>query len=261
MNLPFYWVDAFTDHVFRGNPAGVVPLERWLSAELLQRIASQNHLPVTAFFVRSGPGSFELRWFTPEGELELCGHGTLAAGFAAFQLLGEPGEQLTFSTRSGAVTVRRRDGRIELDFPAQPAETALPTLELVAALGRAPRTVLQGHGRWLCIFDTRAEVAAIVPAMETLRHVLPGRIIVTAPGGDCDFVSRFFAPNLGILEDPVTGSAHCALVPYWAGRLGKTSLHARQISPRGGELWCEAAGARVRLAGEGALYLRGEISV
>jgi predicted PhzF superfamily epimerase YddE/YHI9 len=261
MDLPLFWVDAFTDRVFGGNPAAIIPLESWLETALMQRIAFQNGLSETAFIVRTGPAAYDLRWFTPRVEVDLCGHATLAAAHALFEGLGQTGEQIAFSTRSGILTVTRRGSRLELDFPAQPAAPTPPTAALRLALGEVPRQTLQYPGRWLCVYDTAAQVAALAPTLDRFLPVLPGRVVVTAPGTDCDFVSRFFAPDAGILEDPVTGSAHCTLVPYWAARLGKDRLHARQISERGGELWCELAGERVRLAGHGALYLTGRIRV
>lgn len=262
MKLPFYWVDAFTDRVFAGNPAGVVPLEAWPADAVLQSIAFENGLSETAFFVRAGAARFRLRWFTPAIEIDLCGHATLASGHVLFHELGQAGDLVTFDTHSGALTVARRaEGKLELDFPARPAAPAEPPAALLAGLGREPLFAARSEKMWLCVYERAADVLALRPDHGTLASVTPGRIIVTAPGDDCDFVSRFFAPDAGVPEDPVTGSAHCTLVPYWAARLGKTALHARQVSRRGGELWCELAGDRVRMAGKAVRYLRGEIEV
>ena len=266
MKLPFFWVDAFTDRVGTGNPAGVVPLERWLPDEVLQRIASENGLSETAFFVRTGADRLHLRWFTPAVEVDLCGHATLASAFVVFTQLGQPGDRVVFDSRSGPLPVVRRDeGWIELDFPATP-----PAPEDDPATARTVAAALGAPPVWLG--RSRFDLFAVLADAATVRTVRPdfGRVaaagarglIVTAAGGDAeDFVSRFFAPQSGIAEDPVTGSAHCTLTPYWAERLGKTRLHARQVSTRGGELWCELRGDRVGIAGRAVLYLRGELHV
>jgi PhzF family phenazine biosynthesis protein len=263
MNLALYWLDAFTSEIFRGNPAAVVPLEAWLPDALLQKIAFENGLSETAFFVRTGPARFHLRWFTPAVEVDLCGHATLATAWTLFSELDQPGEAIVFDSRSGPLTVSRQsDGKLELDFPLRPAQPAAPTDDLLRGLGCMPQAIEKTKTAWLCIYASANDVITLSPDHTTLARVTPGRMMVTAPGrGGVDFVSRFFAPDAGIAEDPVTGSAHCTLAPYWAARLGKTKLHARQVSPRGGELWCELAGDRVKIAGRCALYLRGEISV
>jgi PhzF family phenazine biosynthesis protein len=261
MKLPIYWVDAFTDKVFGGNPAAVVPLDSWLDDPLLQRIASENGLSETAFFVRTGPARAELRWFTPAVEVDLCGHATLATAHVLFNELGQSEAPVVFDTKSGPLCVVRRGPLIELDFPARPASPAEPAADLLRGLRMNPAEILRSQRMWLCVYLTADDVLAVAPDFGALAGVVPGRIILTAPGVDCDFVSRFFAPDAGINEDPVTGSAHSTLVPYWAKRLGKTSLHARQVSRRGGELWCELAGDRVKMAGKGAAYLKGEITV
>jgi predicted PhzF superfamily epimerase YddE/YHI9 len=259
MNLPLYRVDAFSARAFGGNPAAVVPLDAWLEDGLLQRIANENGLSETAYFVRTGPARADLRWFTPTVEVDLCGHATLAAAFVLFEELGQLESPIVFDTKSGPLSAYRRQSRVELDFPERAARTAPPTEALLRGLGRPPTHVLRSERMWLCVYETEADVVGLEPDHTALAGAVPGRIIVTAPGTACDFVSRFFAPDAGIPEDPVTGSAHCTLVPYWAERLGKTRLHARQVSRRGGELWCELDGPRVRMAGKGALYLKGEI--
>jgi PhzF family phenazine biosynthesis protein len=261
MSLPFFWIDAFTDRVFAGNPAGVVPLERWLPDGTMQRIAFENGLSETAFFVRTGPGQYHLRWFTPAVEVELCGHATLASAHVLWSELGERAERLQFASRSGPLRVVRAGDRLELDFPSQPAAPAVAPELLIRSLGRKPEFAGKAGTRWLCVLARADEVRALQPDHASLARVQPGRVIVTAPGDDCDFVSRFFAPDAGVSEDPVTGSAHCTLTPYWAARLGKSRLHARQVSARGGELWCELRGDRVGIAGRAVTYLRGEIAV
>jgi len=261
MTLTFFWIDAFTDRVFGGNPAGVVPLERWLPDGIMQRIAFENGLSETAFFVPAGPGRYHLRWFTPAIEVELCGHATLASAHALWTERRETAGRLTFDSRSGALVVARLGDRLELDFPAQPAAPADPPEALVRGLGCTPEFTGVAGTRWLCVLPDAARVRTLQPDHAALARVTPGRIIVSAPGGDCDFVSRFFAPDAGVPEDPVTGSAHCTLTPYWAARLGKSRLHARQVSARGGELWCEQRGDRVGIAGRAVTYLRGTLSV
>jgi PhzF family phenazine biosynthesis protein len=264
MPLPLYWIDAFADRPFAGNPAAVIPLADWLADPVMQRIAFENGLAETAFFVRTGAARFHLRWFTPAVEVDLCGHATLATAHALFHELGQPGQDITFDTRSGPLTVtRREDGKLTLDFPATPVapEPSDEVARIVTgALGQAPLFI----GR--TVFDLFAElpdaasVRALVPDFAAIARAGSRGLIVTAPGdGTCDFVSRFFAPQSGINEDPATGSTHCALAPFWAGRLGKRLLHARQLSARGGELWCEPTGDRVRLTGQSVLYLRGEL--
>ena len=261
MELPIYWVDAFTDRVFGGNPAAVVPLESWLDDTLLQRIANENGLSETAYFVRTGAARAELRWFTPAVEVDLCGHATLATAHVLFNELGQAAQPYVFDTKSGPLSVSRRDGRFELDFPSRPAAPAEPPAELLRGLGLRPLEVRRSERMWLCVYASAADVLGISPDFSELARLVPGRIIPTAPGGDCDFVSRFFAPDAGVPEDPVTGSAHSTLVPYWAARLGKTELHARQVSRRGGELWCELRGDRVSMAGATVGYLKGSIRV
>jgi predicted PhzF superfamily epimerase YddE/YHI9 len=261
MNLPLYWVDAFTDRVFGGNPAAVVPLESWPEDALLQRIANENGLSETAFFVRTGPAAATLRWFTPSVEVDLCGHATLATAHVLFRELGQKESPFDFQTKSGTLSVAAKGPLFELDFPSRPAAHVVIPDALVAGLGAKPREALRSERMWLCIFDTAEEVEALAPDFAALGTIVPGRFIPTAPGRDCDFVSRFFAPDAGIDEDPVTGSAHCTLVPYWAARLGKTEFHARQLSRRRGEIWCGLHGDRVRMAGNTTLYLSGRITV
>lgn len=261
MRLPLYQVDAFTARRFGGNPAAVVPLERWPEDALLQDIAAENNLSETAYLVPRGD-DFELRWFTPTLEIDLCGHATLAAAAVLFERLQPGRAAVRFHTRkAGELGVVRRGERLELDFPARPPRPAEAPPGLLRALGGAPRAVLASARDWLVRYAHEAEVRALAPDMGPLRALGPVGVIVTAPGARCDFVSRFFAPGAGVDEDPVTGSAHCVLTPYWAGELGKSELDARQLSRRGGELLCTARGARVGIAGQVTFYLAGTIEV
>lgn len=259
MNFPFYWVDAFAPRVFTGNPAGVVPLERWPEDALMQRIAFENGLAETAFFVRTAEARYQLRWFTPTVEIDLCGHATLASAFVLWTQLGLTGNLVTFDSPSGPLTVARRpDQRLELDFPSRPGRACPISPALIQALGAKPEQAAQARDM-LCIFASVEEILALRPDFPALARLDTFGVIATAPGRDCDFVSRFFVPGAGVNEDPATGSSHCTLTPYWAARLGRTKLHTRQLSARGGEFWCELAGDRVKIAGHAVLYLRGEI--
>jgi PhzF family phenazine biosynthesis protein len=260
MKLALYQVDAFSSRVFAGNPAAVVPLERWLPDATLQSIAAENNLAETAFFVGSD-GRYRIRWMTPTSEVDLCGHATLASAWVVFEVL-EPGRrEVTFASNSGSLSVSAHAGRLVLDFPSRPPAPADEALDAVAAaLGRRPSLLLASRD-YLAVYETEADVRALAPDMARVAALDRMAVIATAPGGDCDFVSRFFAPQVGVPEDPVTGSAHCTLVPYWAARLGRESLFARQVSRRGGELWCEDRGARVSIAGAAALYLSGTVEL
>jgi len=257
MKLPCYIVDAFAGEVFRGNPAAVCPLDSWLPDATLQNIAAENNLSETAFIVPRGD-EFELRWFTPTMEVDLCGHATLAAAFVMFAERKFSGDEIRFHSRSGMLTVTRAGDILTLDFPSRPPQSCEMPEALVRGLGARPEQVFKSRD-YLAVFSSAAEVRALQPDFAILKSLNCVGIIATAPGDDCDFVSRFFAPAAGINEDPVTGSAHCTLIPFWSQRLGKTKLFARQISQRGGELFCELAGDRVRIGGKAVLYLRGEI--
>lgn len=258
MKLPLYQVDAFTGKVFGGNPAAVCPLEAWLPDATLQSIAAENNLAETAFFVPRNDSGFDLRWFTPTIEMDLCGHATLAAAFVLFNEQRFPGQAVAFHSRSGILHVMREGEILTLDFPSRPAAAAATPEALVRGLGTQPASVLKSRD-YLAVFKTAAEVRALRPDFATLKTLDSLGVIATAPGEDCDFVSRFFAPQAGVDEDPVTGSAHCTLIPYWSQRLGKNKLFARQVSQRGGELFCGLAGDRVHIGGKAVLYLRGEI--
>jgi PhzF family phenazine biosynthesis protein len=262
MELPIYQVDAFSSAVFSGNPAAICPLEKWLPDATMQAIALENNLAETAFFVQDGHDRqrFALRWFTPVCEVDLCGHATLASAYVLFEELNAPGELLRFETKSGELTVRKHGGRLVMDFPSRPPSKIEPESNLVPALGGEPTEILAARD-YLVRYGSAREVQSLQPDMQALKKLDRFAVIVTAPGTDCDFVSRFFAPGKGVPEDPVTGSAHCTLIPYWAAQLGKTTLHARQVSPRGGELFCKLNGDRVEIAGEAALFLTGRIRV
>ncbi|MFB3778016.1 MAG: PhzF family phenazine biosynthesis protein [Bryobacteraceae bacterium] len=257
MRIPLYQIDAFTSRLFAGNPAAVCPLEEWLEDGVLQAIAAENNLSETAFFVKR-QNRYHLRWFTPTVEVDLCGHATLASAFVILNYLDRASEQVAFDTRSGELIVSRDGDLLSMDFPSRPpAECPLPA-RLEEALGRRPLATLMSRDL-MAVFEHEEQVRALRPDMDLLTRVEAFAVIVTAPGNDSDFVSRFFAPRGGIAEDPVTGSAHCTLVPYWSQRLGKTSLHARQASARGGELWCEDRGARVVIRGRAVRFLEGQI--
>lgn len=253
----YFHIDAFTDHLFGGNPAGVCLLEQWPPDEVLRRVAAENNLSETAFLVPQG-SAFELRWFTPAIEVDLCGHATLAAAHVVFTALTPEATEVAFETRSGRLTVRRSGELLVMDFPARPAQPFAPPPDLLQGLGRAPREVLKARDV-LCVFDSEDDVKLLKPDFAALARVDALGIIATAPGTQADFVSRFFAPRAGLNEDPVTGSAHCTLVPFWSARLKKKELLAHQVSARGGELYCTDRGDRVLLAGRAITYGEGVI--
>ena len=259
MQIPLYQIDAFAGRPFTGNPAAVCPLTEWLHDSVLQAIAAENNLSETAFFVRHG-AERELRWFTPTTEVKLCGHATLAAGFLVLDVLREENERVTFSTLSGQLCVSRAQHGYALDLPALPPKECEPPQALVDGLDREPVEILAATN-YLCIFDHEEDVRDLTPDFARLAHCDPFGVIITAPGKKVDFVSRYFAPSKGVNEDPVTGSAHCTLTPYWAQRLGKTRLRARQLSKRGGDLTCEPKGDRVVLEGGCALVIDGTLHV
>ena len=259
MRIDLYQIDAFASRPFEGNPAAVCPLEAWLPDELMQSIAAENNLSETAFFVPDGD-NYHIRWFTPAAEVDLCGHATLASAFVLFDCLGVDGDTVTFDSRSGLLPVSRDGDRLVLDFPAQPPVSCDTPTEIVEAFGMTPAECLQSADL-IAVFDHEDEVRSAKPDIGTLA-TLPSRgVIITAAAENYDFVSRFFGPAVGIAEDPVTGSAHTQLVPYWSRQTGRSRFHARQVSARGGDLFCELAGDRVYIAGTAALYLRGAITV
>jgi predicted PhzF superfamily epimerase YddE/YHI9 len=265
MKLPIYQVDAFAGGVFHGNPAAICPLERWLPDVTMQSIAAENNLAETAFFVPRPAGGrpaadYDLRWFTPEAEVDLCGHATLASAFVLFTSRGRASSTVAFHTRSGLLVVRRDGEALAMDFPSRPPVACEAPGGLVEALGRAPREVWKSRDL-MAVYDSEDEVQSLAPNFQAIRALGVFGIIATAPGRDVDFVSRFFAPLMGVPEDPATGSSHCTLTPYWAKRLGKSRLRARQISARVGEMLCEDLGERVAIAGRAVLYLEGTITV
>lgn len=262
MTIPIYQADAFTDKLFGGNPAAICPLTEWLPAETMQKIAAENNLAETAYFVKQDDG-YGLRWFTPEYEIDLCGHATLASAHILFTQLGYSQPSINFYTqKAGTLVVTKHGDKYTLDFPSRPPQAVVAPAELLTALGgKTPVEVLKSRD-YVLVYETEQDVRDIKPDFNLLATI--GNtvgIIVTAVGDEVDFVSRFFAPAAGINEDPVTGSAHCNLIPYWAEKLGKDKLHAYQISSRKGELWCENKGERVLMAGKAVTYLKGEIYV
>ena len=261
-SIPLYQVDAFTAALFRGNPAAVCPLQSWLPDSLLQSIAAENNLSETAFFVAQAAG-YALRWFTPTHEVRLCGHATLASAFVLWNCLGETAAELRFSTRySGDLRVSREDDRLWLNLPAQAIETAECPADVATALGTQVLDCRRGPN-WLLRVESETELRGLSPDFRVLAAHPERGFIVTAAADDpgVDFVSRYFAPNFGVDEDPVTGSAHCMLTPYWAERLEKNELEARQCSARGGILRCRMLGDRVQVGGEARLYLVGDIQL
>ncbi len=257
MKLRFYQIDAFAAHVFAGNPAGVCPLEQWLDEKVMQAIAAENNLSETAFFVRQND-HYALRWFTPTVEVDLCGHATLAAAFVIFNYLEPEASAVQFHTRSGVLMVLREGDLLVMDFPARKAEPCAAPEPLIQALGKSPQQVLRSRD-YLAVFDSEAVIRSLTPDMNLLSQLDALGVIVTARGQHVDFISRFFAPKVGVPEDPVTGSAHCTLIPYWSERLGKRKLHALQVSARGGELFCEDLGDRVKIVGRAVRFFEGDI--
>jgi PhzF family phenazine biosynthesis protein len=259
MIITYYHIDAFTKTAFAGNPAGVCPLETWLPDATLQKIAAENNLSETAFFVPAGD-HYNLRWFTPAIEVDLCGHATLASGYVLTHYLGFNGDVIHFESKSGTLLVECQGDILTLDFPSRPGEPRVTPEALIKGLGKAPQEVYLARD-YLAVFSSQADILAIQPDQEQLARLECLGIIVTAPGENVDFVSRFFAPRAGVPEDPVTGSSHCTLIPYWAKRLGKAKLSARQLSARGGELFCSLVGERVKIGGQAVTYMKGDLEI
>lgn len=256
-----YTVDAFTDQAFRGNPAAVCLNETWLKDAVLQHIAAEMNLSETAFLVPREDGDWDLRWFTPASEVDLCGHATLAAAHIIFSEVDAELREVHFHTRSGRLSVSRTGELLVMDFPSDPATTCAAPRDLIQGLGAEPEEVLASRAHYLAVYEREEQVRALSPDLSALGQ-LDRHVIATAPcAGRADFVSRFFAPRVGIPEDPVTGSAHCTLTPYWAQRLGEQRLEARQVSRRGGTLYVQDSGERVQIAGHAVSVLRGELSV
>jgi PhzF family phenazine biosynthesis protein len=261
MTVPIYQADAFTNSLFGGNPAAICPLDKWLPDETMQKIATENNLAETAFFVASESG-FKLRWFTPEFEIDLCGHATLASAHIIFTELGYQKDLINFETvKAGVLTVQRNGDKYTMDFPSRPPiAIEIPNGLAEALSDKEPLAVLRSRDYFL-VYETEEDILDITPDFAALSKFDTVGFIVTAKGKKADFVSRFFAPGAGIPEDPVTGSAHCNLIPYWAEKLGKEKLHAYQLSARKGELWCELKGERVLMSGNAVTYLKGEIYI
>ena len=260
MKIRLFQIDAFTDRVFGGNPAAVCPLDGWLPDTLMQQIAMENNLAETAFYVRTN-GCFDIRWFTPEVEVDLCGHATLAAAYVIFNIEHFEGPVIEFGSRSGRLRALRDGDFMTLDFPADSLVKSSAPEGLAEALGTSPLEIYKGKTDYMLVYPTAGQIENMKPNMLRIADINARGIIVTAPGDDVDFVSRFFAPQSGIPEDPVTGSAHTTLTPYWAGRLGRVALRARQLSKRGGWLRCRLAGDRVEISGQARAYMAGEIEL
>ncbi len=260
MKLPIFQVDAFTNELFKGNPAAVVPLEEWLNDATMQSIALENNLSETAFFVPTQAG-FEIRWFTPVTEVNLCGHATLATAHVIFNEADYPRDTIEFGSRSGKLIVKKLDEYLQLNFPADEIIKIDEPTSIIKGLGKHPAACYKGKNDMLFLFNSEEDILNINPEFHLLANSEERGIIVTAPGHNVDFVSRFFAPQVGINEDPVTGSAHTTLAPFWSSKLRKTKLTAKQLSQRGGELICTLKGDRILIAGKAKTYLRGEIFI
>ncbi|MBN1340703.1 MAG: PhzF family phenazine biosynthesis protein [Bacteroidales bacterium] len=259
--IPFYQVDAFADGLFTGNPAAVCILDEWLPEAVMQKIGMENNLSETAFVVKKGR-DYEIRWFTPLAEVELCGHATLATSFVLFSFYEKNEIILSFkSMKRGVLTVEKKDDLYILDFPADTLAPSAPPQNLIEAIGAVPLEIFRGRTDYLLVYKNAEEIMNIKPDFEQVKSSGARGVMVTAPGEDVDFVSRFFAPSVGINEDPVTGSAHTSLIPYWSKRTGKSRLTARQLSARGGRLWCELRNDRVRIGGKAVCYLVGKILI
>lgn len=259
MKIPIYQIDAFSNRVFAGNPAGVCPIEEWLEDSVLQAIAQENNLSETAFFVPEENG-YHIRWFTPVAEVDLCGHATLATAFVIFNYLEPSLSEVNFSSRSGKLTVVRENELLSMDFPSQPPLPCEAPKELVNGLRKEQLEVLCSED-YFVLFSSEKQIRELNPDMGMLKKLDLRGVIVTAKGDNVDFVSRFFAPKFGVDEDPVTGSAHCALTPYWANKLNKKNLHAHQVSQRGGELFCKDCGDRVKISGRAVKFMEGSIAI
>ena len=259
MQLPIYQIDAFTSEVFGGNPAAVCPLENWLEDNILQNIAAENNLSETAFFVDRG-GFYQVRWFTPQTEVDLCGHATLASAFVIMTHINPSLNEVVFGSQSGELKVGRNEDFFSLDFPAHNPEPCEAPENLLRAMDIIPEKVFASD-KYMLVYKTEADVRQLNPYMKLIKELDRMGVIVTAPGDNSDFVSRFFAPALGIPEDPVTGSAHCTLIPYWSKELNKEKLHAYQVSERGGEIFGIDNGDRVTIAGRAVQYLEGTINI
>ncbi|MBK8310315.1 MAG: PhzF family phenazine biosynthesis protein [Chitinophagaceae bacterium] len=260
MKLTIYQIDSFADKLFAGNPAAVIPLDKWIDDSLMQQLAMENNLAETAFFVPKG-NDFEIRWFTPALEINLCGHATLASAFVLFNFLEYKSNTVTFHSKSGPLVVTRNGDLLNMDFPSWKPEliTEYPS-ELLASLGNPEITGVYSNREYLVELMNEQEVRRCTPDFSLMKKV-DKMVIITAPGKEVDFVSRFFAPTAGIDEDPVTGSAHSQLIPFWSNKLGKDIMQAKQLSKRGGDVYCELKGERVMMGGKCVFYMKGEIEI
>lgn len=258
MRLQIYQIDAFTNEQFKGNPAAVCILKNWISDNLMQNIAKENNLSETAFCVNKKNNIYDLRWFTPEQEIDLCGHATLATAFAIFKYIDGTLNEVIFNTQSGILKVFRNKDLMTMLFPSRPGEKCPITQEIIEGLGRKPKELYKSRD-YMAVFDTEEEVINLKPNFELLKKLDVFGIIATAKGNEVDFVSRYFAPKCGVQEDPVTGSAHCALVPYWKKVLKKNTFLANQLSERGGQLYCTDLGGKIEISGKAVSYLEGYI--
>jgi len=259
MKFTIYQVDAFTSELFGGNPAAVIPLEEWLDDAVMQNIALENNLSETAFIVKEND-NYHIRWMTPTVEVPLCGHATLASSFVMFNILEPSLEKIVFNSKSGELIVTRDNDMISLDFPANKPEPVEFNRKLIDAIPQEPKELLRNDAH-VAVYGDEKTIRQISPDLRVILTEAPGGLIVTAPGDDVDFVSRYFVPSSGIDEDPVTGYAHTVLTPYWSEKLRKDKLHANQVSQRGGDLYVEDLKGRVKISGRAVLYLKGEIEV
>jgi PhzF family phenazine biosynthesis protein len=259
MKLKIFQADAFTDQLFGGNPAAVVPLNEWLPDSVLQNIAAENNLAETAFFIPMEPGRYHLRWFTPENEVDLCGHATVASAFVLYHHLGFAGKEISFESKSGTLSVKKNRDLFTLNFPAYQLTSVEATNDVLDAIGKVPAEVFKMKSDLLLVYHDQQSIQMIKPDFGKLKQCVPRAVLITAPSDDVDFVYRFFAPKMGIDEDPATGSAQCSLIPYWSNRLGKSSLSSIQLSRRKGILKGELMGDRVEISGKAVLYLQGDI--
>lgn len=259
MPIPIYQIDTFTDRLFSGNPAAVCPLDEWLDDNVMQSIAAENNLSETAFFVKEGD-SYRIRWFTPTREVDLCGHATLASAYVYFKYINSDENSIKFNSSGEELIVIKSSEILSMDFPASMPEAAELSGALSSTLNIQPTEVLASED-YMLVYKNQEQIIQFRPPLKRLQEISLRGLIITAPGKDCDFVSRFFAPKYGIDEDPVTGSTHCTLVPYWSKKLGKNTLHAKQLSQRGGELFCEMNNDRVIISGRVVEYMRGTIDI
>jgi len=259
MTIRLYQIDAFTSHVFHGNPAAVCPLEEWLDDSVMQAIAQENNLSETAFFVKEEE-DYRIRWFTPVAEADLCGHATLASGFVILNYLDPTINEVTFRSKSGPLSVGRKEELLSMDFPSQPPRSCSAPKGLLDGLEVVPLETLCSED-YFVVYANESDIRGLHPDMEMFKRLDLRGVIATARGDKVDFVSRFFVPKLGVNEDPVTGSSHCALIPYWSRRLGKDDLQAYQVSRRGGELFCKNRGDRVSIVGRAVRYMEGSITI